>query len=500
MSKQPFNKYPLPDNLYRADQVRAMDRVAIDEFDIPGIELMNRAGEAALAVILKKWPCAQHLGILCGAGNNGGDGYVVGRLAIKRGLAVTLYAFAAVDRLKGDALTAARAYQACGGIISADSGSDTLFQGVALLVDGLLGTGIDRNIDGRYAEVIAAVNRFAGPVIALDIPSGLSADSGCRMGCAVEADHTITFIGLKQGLFTGDAVNHCGEISFASLDVPAEVERSQTPSACFTTAQPVIFKPRRRSTHKGECGHLLVIGGEAGYSGAVRLAAEAALRVGVGLVTVATRESHANLINLGRPEIISRGVEDREMLKVLIDQASVVVIGPGLGQSPWALEFFWQVCHSERPVVVDADALNLLAKQPNCSNNWILTPHPGEAGRLLKMTAAAVNYDRYIAAKAIQQRYGGVAVLKGAGTVIDDGSSTMVNKTGNPGMASAGMGDLLSGVIGGLIAQKLSLFDAARVGVTLHGAAADRAAKAGGGERGLLASDLMDYLRIEVNQ
>ena len=486
----------LPSALYRADQVRAMDRFAIDTLGIPGIDLMQRAGEAAFRILRTQWPGAQRLAVVCGAGNNGGDGYVVARLARDAGLDVRVCSLAPIERLRGDALTACRSYQASGGAILEYGGDG--FEEFDLVVDALLGTGLDRRVSGQYAAAIEAVNRFHGPVLALDIPSGLHADTGCRLGGAVEADWTVTFIGLKQGLFTGDGPECCGTITFSSLGVPPEVQSSQQPSALLSTLPGPVFAPRCRSAHKGHFGHVLVIGGDAGFSGAVRLAAEAAARVGAGLVSVATRAAHAAFINLTQPEIMSHGIETAKNLDALRRRASVVAVGPGLGQSPWAVELFAAACQCDLPMVVDADALNLLANMPASRQNWVLTPHPGEAARLLQTSVAEIQRNRFAAVKALQDRYGGVCVLKGAGSLIYDGEAITVNMTGNPGMASGGMGDVLSGVAAGLIAQGLGPADAARMAVALHGAAADRAAT--DGERGMLAGDLMPHLRALVNR
>lgn len=256
--------------------------------------------------------------------------------------------------------------------------------------------------------------------------------------------------------------------------------------------------PRPRDAHKGMFGHVLVIGGDLGFVGAVRLAAEGALRVGAGLVSIATRPDHATFIAITRPEIMSHGITTPMQLKKLISQATVICIGPGLGQSKWAKNLFDEVLQTKLPIIVDADALNLLAKQPRKRNNWILTPHPGEAARLLMVDSQDVQTDRRESIKNIQNKYTGVCVLKGADTLV-----LSVNKElyqcvqGNPGMATPGMGDLLSGVIAGLVAQSLSLSNAAALGVILHASAADLAAKKG--ERGMIASDLLPFIRQLVN-
>jgi len=484
----------LPIKLYRAAQVRELDRIAIQERGIPGFELMSRAGAEVFALLKKKWSDVRSVAVFCGSGNNAGDGYIIAKLALDAGLQVCVYTVSEPDKLKGDALAAYRQYtQADGKVTSFQAGQRV---NADVLVDALLGTGLDRAVTGIYAEAIQAINAYSGPVIAVDIPSGLHADTGNAMDCAVRADCTVTFIGLKQGLFTGQAAEYCGEIRYAQLGVPDDVFDAIKASATRVVKTPL---PRRdRCAHKGSCGHVLVVGGELGYSGATRMAGEAALRVGAGLVSIATRSEHSGLMNLGRPELMCHGVDTAEQLSALLAKASVVVVGPGLGQSTWAKALFNAAISSGKPLVIDADGLNLLAKSPTTKSNWVLTPHPGEAARLLNCATADIQQDRFAAALSIQAKYGGVAVLKGAGTLIASEQEHAVSNTGNPGMASGGMGDILAGVIAGLLAQGLSLQDAAQQGVYNHGLAADLAA-AKGGERGLLASDLMPYLRQLVN-
>ena len=481
----------LPIKLYRAAQVRELDRIAIQERGIPGFELMSRAGGEVFQRIKKQWPDAQSLAVFCGSGNNAGDGYIIAKLALEAGLNVCVYAVSEPQKLHGDALTAYRHYN--GTVIPFQA---KLVINVDVLVDALLGTGLDRPVAGLYAEAIQTINAHSSPVIAVDIPSGLNADTGNVMGCGVKADCTVTFIGLKQGLFTGQAAEYCGEIYYAQLDVPDDVLASLEASATRVVNVPL---PRRsRDAHKGNCGHVLIVGGELGYSGAARMAGEAALRVGAGLVTIATRAEHAGLMNLNRPELMCHGVETVAQLAVLLEKVDVVVIGPGLGQSDWAKALFDVAINAGKPMVIDADGLNLLARAPTTNKDWVLTPHPGEAARLLKCSTAEIQQDRFAAAGSLQIGYGGVVVLKGAGTLIASENQLAVSNTGNPGMASGGMGDVLGGVIAGLLAQGLSLQDAAQQGVYNHGLAADLAAEKDG-ERGLLACDLMPYLRQLIN-
>lgn len=486
--------HSLPETLFRAAQVRELDRIAIEEFNIPGYELMCRAGSAVFGTIAEKWPETTSLAVFCGSGNNAGDGYVIARLALEAGLGAQAIAVGDPEKLKGDAATAYRDYARAGGRVESFRPGQAIE--ADLLVDALLGTGLDRPVTGLYAEAIAAVNRSGLPVVAVDIPSGLNADTGNAMGCAVKAECTVTFIGLKQGLFTGQAAEYAGELVYDALGVPNDVFGQVKADAFRVCRKPL--PPRSRCAHKGNMGHVLVVGGDLGYSGAARMAGEAALRVGAGLVSIATRSEHSGLMNLNRPELMCRGVGSEADLAGLLEKADVVALGPGVGRQDWGKAMFAAVLKSGKPLVLDADGLNLLALSPAKNSHWILTPHPGEAGRLLHGSAQSVEQDRFAAASAIQAAYGGIAVLKGAGTLIASASRIAVSTTGNPGMASGGMGDVLTGVIAGLVAQSLDLQEAAEQGVFLHGRAADLAA-AKDGERGLLATDLFPYLRQLVN-
>jgi NAD(P)H-hydrate epimerase len=488
----------LPYALYRAAQVRELDRIAIQDFGIPGIDLMERAGAAAFAQMRGLWPGARDVTVLAGRGNNGGDAYVVARLARTAGLEVRVLQLGNVDGIRGDAATSLQRYVEAGGD---HQPFQRLPRRTDVIVDGLLGTGLDRPVEGGFAQAIEAANDHSAPVVALDIPSGLSADTGAVLGSAIRAEATVTFIALKQGLFTGEGPDRCGRVFFEGLEVPAGVYGWQLLSArrvdWLRFAQ--VVEPRRRTAHKGSFGHVLVVGGDVGYSGAARLAAEAAARTGAGLVSVATHPTHAAMLNAGRPELMCRGVADAGDLRPLVERATVVAVGPGLGRGPWGRALLDAALQAPRPMVLDADALNLLAERPARRDDWVLTPHPAEAARLLGITAAEVQADRFAAAAALQARFGGIAVLKGPGTVVQ-GPGTRppaVCTQGNPGMASGGMGDVLTGVVAGLVAQRYALEDAAEVGVCVHGAAADEAAS--DGERGMLAGDLYGPLRRLLN-
>jgi len=484
----------LPIKLYRAAQVRELDRIAIQERGIPGFELMSRAGHEVFLLLKKQWPDARSIAVFCGSGNNAGDGYIIAKLALDTGMQVCVYTVSEPEKLQGDASTAYQQYSDAKGTVMPFQAEQ--FINADVLVDALLGIGLDRPVTGLYAEAIQVINAHASPVIAVDIPSGLNADTGNVMGCAIKVECTVTFIGLKQGLFTGQAAEYCGEICYAQLGVPEDVFSEIKAAATRVVKTPL---PRRnRCAHKGSCGHVLIVGGELGYSGAARMAGEAALRVGAGLVSIATRSEHSGLMNMGRPELMCHGVETADQLGKLLAKADAVVVGPGLGQSAWAKALFSAAIASGKSMVIDADGLNLLADSPSTNSGWILTPHPGEAARLLNCATADIQHDRFAAVLSIQADYGGIAIVKGAGTLIASEQELAVSNTGNPGMASGGMGDVLAGVIAGLLAQGLSLQDAAQQGVYNHGLAADLAV-AKDGERGLLASDLMPYLRQLVN-
>jgi NAD(P)H-hydrate epimerase len=485
----------LPTALYRAAQVRELDRIAIEEHGVPAASLMARAGEAAFATLQRHWPRARSLGVLCGVGNNGGDGFVVARLALAAGFRVRVWQLGETAKIHGDALAARDQLQAAGQAI--EMFTDTALDQVDVLVDALLGTGLSGAVDGPWRAAIEAINHAHAKgirVLALDIPSGLHADTGQILGVAVQADSCATFIGMKLGLFTGQGPACCGAIAYSDLAVPEEVFDNLVPAATRLSWPQAPLAPRSTTAHKGDFGHVLIVGGEHGMSGALRLAGEAALRSGAGLVSAATRAAHAASISAMRPELMSHGVESVSQLLPLLKRASVLAVGPGLGQGEWARTLFSAVLESDLPMVIDADALNLLAIEPMRKSNWILTPHPGEAARLLGQSVQQIEADRPAAAVALQEKYGGVVVLKGAGTVIVDTAGQIgVCSEGNPGMASGGMGDVLTGVIAGLLAQHCSLRDAACHGVCLHAHAADIAAR--DGQRSLLASDLFPVMR-----
>ncbi|MDJ0657053.1 MAG: NAD(P)H-hydrate dehydratase [Xanthomonadales bacterium] len=488
----------LPERLYTAQQSRDLDAAAIQGHGVPGYTLMCRAGEACMAAIDEYWPSLTSISVYCGSGNNGGDGYVIARLAAGQGMEVETLALSNPERLRGDA---ARAYQEFReqGLSATPWSPDTEPRG-SLLVDAMLGTGLDRAVEGSYAGAVAQINALPVPRLAVDIPSGLSADRGTVLGCAVRADATVTFIGLKQGLFTGSALDHLGRLRFSGLGVPQAIYSEIESSGVLLDSRTLnrFLTPRRQDVHKGRFGSVLVVGGDHGMPGAVRLAGEAALRSGSGLVRVATRSEHAVMLPMTCPELMAAAVEDAGAVGRQLGWASVVALGPGLGQTPWSREVFGAAVNCERPLVLDADGLNLLAGGGVQRSNWVLTPHPGEAAGLLGLSTSDIQADRFSAAREISRRFNAVCVLKGAGTVVTAPDGRMaVCALGNPGMATAGMGDVLTGVIAAMLAQGLELFDAACTGVTAHALAGDLAAA--DGQRGLAAGDAIGRLREAVN-
>jgi hydroxyethylthiazole kinase-like uncharacterized protein yjeF len=491
------NKMLGTENLYTAAETRALDHCAIHDHHIPGIVLMSRAAEAVFRYLLEAWPEPGRLQILCGTGNNGGDGFLVADLAHKRGMEVIVLQLGDPAKISGDARLA-RQQALDNGVAIVPFGAVALTAD-GVIVDAMLGTGLGGDVRGDYADAINAINASGAPVLAVDIPSGLCADTGRVLGSAVQADLTVTFIGLKRGLFTQHGPDHTGVVQFSDLAVPAEVYAA-VPAHCARLELEALLErlpPRPATAHKGLYGTVLVVGGDYGFAGAAALAAEAALRCGAGLVQVATRAEHVAALVARMPEVMPRGVRSGADFAPLLAGADVVVAGPGLGQSSWAIELLQLVLASGKPLVLDADGLNLLAAGALAgfkpAPNRILTPHPGEAARLLGCATAAIQADRFAAISALQQRYGGVAILKGNGSLISAGEDILLSDYGNPGMASGGMGDVLSGVLGALLAQHLMPLEAAALGVCLHGAAADIAAEAG--LRGLAASDLMPHLR-----
>ncbi len=490
----------LPLRLYSVAQVRALDARAIAG-GVPGYALMKRAGEAALRTLRSRWPRALRVVIVAGGGNNGGDGYVLARFAQAAGLEALVLAAVPPERLKGDARSAGDDFIASGGHVLAFDPAHLVSGDV--IVDALLGTGLTEPVRGELAHVIAAMNSSGRPVLALDLPSGIDGDTGAVLGAAVRADSTITFVALKSGLFLGEGRELCGRLTFDDLEVEVPAGEEFQPRFERLCEEDITqaLPRRRREAHKGEFGRVLIVGGGPGMPGAVRLAGEAALRVGAGLVNIATLAENVAAVVGSRPELICHAVATPSDIAPLLAAADVVALGPGLGRGAWSRAMFVSALAAGKPLIIDADALNLLAdfgERP--PPGAILTPHPGEAGRLLRTDSTTVQADRLAALEGLLALGAGVAVLKGAGTLIGaPGRTPALCERGNPGMAAPGMGDVLTGAIAGLLAQTRDALIAARAGVLVHALAGDEIARLSG-ERGILALEVAEALTRWANQ
>jgi NAD(P)H-hydrate epimerase len=483
-----------PRRLYTAQQSRAVDRYTIDTLGVPGERLMARAARSAFELLLREVPQPHYLQVLCGPGNNGGDGLLLAVLAAGRGIDVRVLLVGGVPR-SPDAVRAAQRAKSAG--LELESFAEDLLETRGVIVDAMLGTGVDGPLREEYACAAAAVNKLELPVLALDLPTGVQADTGAVAGEAVRARWTVSFITAKRGLYTGAGPAHAGATHVAELGVPAEAFAVAGPAWDTLAMERELsgLSPRRGGVHKGDFGRCLLVGGDHGMGGALILAAEAALRCGAGLCRAATRGEHLAPLLARRPECMAVAVDYRGALEEHLAWASAIVVGPGLGQAPWAEQLLQLCLGADRPLLLDADALNLIARW----QAWplppgsVITPHPGEAARLLEVPVAEVQADRFAAAESLAQRYAAAVVLKGQGSLVVAEDSKALCLAGNAGMASGGMGDVLSGVIGALLTQGLSAAEAARLGTELHSSAADRAAQEQG-TTALLAGDLLPVL------
>ncbi len=504
--------------LYTVSQIRNIELNYAKIKNTGTYPLMEAAGSAIYCQIKKLFPNAKKFLILTGKGNNGGDGFVIARLAALDNQLVTLCNLSPqepsdIDILElPDHLLAFQKLPANGiQYISLSKLDSTKLDDFDLIVDAMLGTGIKGAVREPFIDVIKIINQARQnnkvKVVAVDIPSGLNADTGGCLTEAIKADFTFTLVGFKQGLFTAEAANYCGKIQLFDLDIPEACFENQTPNVTAHDWQSLkhLLTPRINNAHKGDFGHCIVIGGSVGMAGAAILAATATAKCGSGLTSARLENDATNLL-LTCPEVMAKNVS-LEQIENAVDQlhkATSLVIGPGLGKDEWAKKWMRLLSQNQKIASIkkvwDADALNWLAGNPNYDENRILTPHPGEASRLLAITTQEVNQDRFNACRKIAQKYGGVCVLKGAGTIISNSNGQqIVCNVGNPGMASGGMGDVLSGIIGSLLAQGFDLMSAACLGVCIHGESADRVAGPLEHYRGMLASDLFKYLPELLN-
>ena len=483
-------KPDLPDALYSAAQVRDLDARLIAA-GTPGLVLMQRAAHATWRAIRRRWPVAGVLTVLAGRGNNAGDGYLIAALAHKAGWHVRVFAVGEPAALQGDAAVAHNEALAAGVDIQPWSGQPL----AGVVLDALLGTGLSGEVREPYLAAIKAINACGRPVAAVDIPSGLCADTGHVLGEAVRAELTVTYIGLKLGLLTGEAADRVGQLVFDDLQAdPALVAATPTSALRLDTSSLPGLEPRPLTAHKGMYGRVLVIGGDLGFGGASMLSAESALRAGAGMVTLATRPEHVPAALVRMPEVMSAGISSANQLMGLIDAASVLVVGPGLGQKSWGRSLLSAAANADRPQVWDADALNQLSSgSVNLPKQSVITPHPGEAARLLGVGTKEIQADRPAAARALARKFGAVCVLKGTGSLIADAQGRIaVCDRGHPAMATAGLGDVLAGLIGALMSQHMSAFNAACLAVWLHASAGRQVGAQG---RGLAASDVIPAIR-----
>jgi len=499
--------------VYSGDQVLQNEALVAKQQNIAMYRLMENAGAAAFEQLKINFTNAQSILVLCGKGNNGGDGFIVARLAHLAKLQVTVLVTCEIETLQGDALLAYQNMITAGvtSVITKKLAQQlNNFQG-DVIVDALFGIGFHGQLASQILQLVTAVNTNNTPVLSIDIPSGLCANTGfVNQQQAIVAQVTVTFIVYKLGLLTGQAANFTGKLVLANLALGTAFSALVSCENVFQR-KPLLLngisplKKRLNTNHKGNIGQVLTLGGGKGMPGAIRLASEAALRCGAALVSVCCHPDNQAFIFNGRPELMFAPNDISQLAKSsLMAKAPVLVIGPGLGQSAWAQSLFnltitTVLNNKKKHLIIDADALTFLAQTTQHCSRWVLTPHPKEAATLLNCDTATIEADRYSAVRAIANKYGGICVLKGAGTLISNGQHVVINSTGNAGMASGGMGDVLSGIIAALILQSEHYFIATCMAVYIHGAAGDIIADKQG-QRGMLASDLFAYLPMLVNR
>ena len=501
-------------------QMQALDSAAIEEYGIAGLILMENAGRGCAEFIMSEYgdQCAKGVALLCGPGNNGGDGFVIARHLFQHGIKAHIFSLAPVEKFKGDALVnykiAKNLNIPFSEILSeadADPLKEALKKGFGLIVDAIFGTGLSREVSGRFARAIDAANSSCLPIVAIDIPSGLSGLTGQVLGIAIKAAATCTMALPKTGLVTSPGFEYTGRLHVVEIGIPRQAVREADISSFLITKEYAssILPERPPSGHKGTFGHLLIISGSRGKTGAAALCAIGALRAGSGLATVAIPESSQPVLAEKLTEAMTLPIPENEQgslsqraTHLIFEQMArknAVAIGPGAGLDEEAQEALRKiVLEVEVPVVADADALTALAKDPavlqNAKAPVVLTPHPGEMARLLHCSTKEVQADRIKAACSLASGTGAVVLLKGARTVVAEPNGRYaINPTGNPGMGTGGMGDVLTGIIGALLAQGCEPFDAACLGAYVHGLAGDQLASYKG-PWGFLASELADWL------
>lgn len=481
------------EQVYTGSECRVIDNHAIDELGVPGFQLMVRAARFTVDVLREQWPEVKSVSVVCGSGNNAGDGYLVAALLRDRQFDVEVHQVGDPTRLKGDAQTAFERAQWS----EVPVAKSLEFHG-DLVVDALLGTGVTGTIREPFAAAIKRINASEKPVLALDLPSGIDPDTGgLLVDEPVRACTTACFVGRKAGLLTGVAPNFAGEVRSSNLGIPASAFRKVRGIPVLPVLPAEAKLPvREPASFKNVFGHVLVLGGNQGMGGAALLAGESALRMGAGLVSVVTHPQNVSGVLARRPELMVLGTEGWEIDSSLLDRASVIVVGPGLGHGTWAEQALDCAIKADKPLIVDADALNLLAaNKRSLSTIVILTPHPGEAARLLDYSTQQVEQDRFGAATKLSTIYNATVVLKGAGSLVaQSGELQGLCDIAEPALSTAGSGDVLTGVIGASLAQLQDPLQAARLGVYLHAKAGTLARCVSDG-KAVVASDVIDALR-----
>ena len=496
--------------LYTASETRKIDNLAIKEKGISGYSLMQMAAEFTLDVILREFSPVEELIIFCSKGKNSGDGFLLGSFAKEFGLEVTIVMSNTSNVIKGVSRKAFEEMKdAKVKIISTKSVEKLKVSNKTVIVDALIGTGLKGNLRKNIKESILALNKLGVklPVLSLDIPSGVNPDTGDADDIAVYADITATFVAQKRGCFTSVGKKFSGEIIYSDLEIPKNLFSKITSTSYVVDYEDSISKVvyREQDAHKGHFGNVVIVGGDRGLGGAGLLSSRAAVYSGAGLTSLVTRPEHVSASLVSCPEVMVKGVDSGQDIEEHLVKPDVIAIGPGLGQSAWSEQMiqrvFWEAEKRDISVIMDADALNLLTKLKLSSDlpkRLILTPHPGEAARLLNTSVAVIESNRFSAAAKIQKKFNATVVLKGSGTVICHKSGGTqkwgICDSGNPGMATGGMGDVLTGIIAGLLAQGLTLKEAAEAGVDLHAKAADQASLEFG-EAGLTSSDVINELK-----
>lgn len=490
----------LAQSLYCAEQLQRSEARAGEAAGYSLAQLMSLAGRAVFEQLQHRVGAGARIAICCGEGNNGGDGYIVARLAHQAGYKVNVYALKANTELDHTGNEPAlQARQACRELgLTEQPLLDCLSCSPDLVIDAVFGIGLSRPLEGELAEWVRKLKQSRVPVLAVDIPSGIDADTGTVMGEAVIAETTVTMIAYKRGLFTGASRNYIGHLVLADLGVGQHFVQLEKPDWRRVTDNPYPWLGERPiGAHKGDNGHVLIVGAGPGMPGASVLAMIAALRAGAGKVSVACHPSNVSIIASQQPEAMVHGIEQPEQLTSLLDAASAIVVGPGLGRDEWAFNTYRACMAVNTCKVIDADALYWLAHDPVQSSQLILTPHPGEAARLLKCRTQDIEKDRFAHALSLHNQYHAQVVLKGAGSLISSSRGNWLVDRGSPAMASGGMGDCLAGLIGALVAQGLAPAQALTAGVYWHAVAGEEAGA--DGVRGILASDLMPIIRKLVN-